>query len=102
MRSNPFWAGLQKDLEIEQVLMKSRETCGDLLRGTGFKENQRTTRLLSTHACAQVSAAMRKITIVVQLEKQLKKNRIATMMASVQNSHDYTSRCHLLSCREML
>ena len=61
-RSDRFWAGLSKDLMIEQVLMKSLKTSGGLTRGTGLKENQRTLWLLSMPVCAQVSAAMQSLT----------------------------------------
>ena len=56
-RSNHFWAGLCKDLMIEQVGMKSQKTGGGLKTGAGLRENQRTMWLLLMQACAQVSAA---------------------------------------------
>ena len=39
-RSERFWAGLSTDLVIEQVLMRSIKTSGDLTRGRGMNEIQ--------------------------------------------------------------
>eukprot|EP00745_Piridium_sociabile_P028799 TRINITY_DN4651_c0_g1_i2.p1 TRINITY_DN4651_c0_g1~~TRINITY_DN4651_c0_g1_i2.p1 ORF type:complete len:839 (-),score=172.35 TRINITY_DN4651_c0_g1_i2:728-3244(-) len=63
-RNDRFWAGLSKDLVIEQTLMKALKTNGGLTRGTGLKERQRTVWLLSMPACAQVNAHMQSLTRV--------------------------------------
>ena len=39
-RSDRKWAGLSKDLVIEQVLMRSMKTSGGLTRGRGMTEQQ--------------------------------------------------------------
>ena len=38
-RSNKFWAGLSSDLVIEQTLMRSLKTSGDLTHGSGMKKS---------------------------------------------------------------
>ena len=40
-RSDHFWAGLSPDIVIEQVLMRSLKTSGDLTRGLGMGESNR-------------------------------------------------------------
>ena len=54
-RSDRYWAGLSSDLIIEQVLMRSLKTSGDLTRGRGMTEQQRLRYLLSKPACADVN-----------------------------------------------
>ncbi len=50
-RSDRYWAGLQTDLVIEQVLMKNIKTCGGLTRGRGITEILRLLWVLSMPAC---------------------------------------------------
>ena len=61
-RSDRFWAGLSTDLVIEQVLMRSVKTTGNLTTGRGMGETQRTSWLLSMPACAEMNAAMQDFT----------------------------------------
>ena len=57
-RSNRLWAGLSTDLVIEQVLMRSLKTSGDLMRGRGMTKRQRVIWLLSMPTCAEMNRAM--------------------------------------------
>ena len=61
-RSDRFWAGLSTDLFIEQVLMRSVKSNGDMTRGRGMTEMQRNVWLLSMPACAQINEAMQQLT----------------------------------------
>ncbi len=61
-RSNRIWASLSTDLMIEQVLMRSMKTSGELTRGRGMTEQQRLTWLLSMPVCAEVNRAMQEFT----------------------------------------
>ena len=54
-RTNRLWAGLSSDLVIEQVLMRSLKTSGDLTQGRGVTDNQCLLWLLSRSACAEVN-----------------------------------------------
>ena len=56
------WAGLSPDLVIEQTLMRSLKSAGGLKRGTGFKVVQCNAYLFSPAACAEISAAVQKLT----------------------------------------
>ena len=53
-RSERFWAGLWSDLVIEQVLMRSIKSRGDLSRRRGMNENARTIWIHSMHHLAGV------------------------------------------------
>ena len=59
-RSDHHWAGLSTGLVIEQVLMRSIKTSGELTGGWGMTEQQRLTWLLSMPACAEVNRAVQK------------------------------------------
>ena len=61
-RSNRFWAGFSPDLVIEQVLMCSLKTSGDLTRGRGMIERQRAIWLLSMLVTTEVNRAMQDFT----------------------------------------
>ena len=61
-RSNNHWAGIFSDLFIEQVLMESIKSVGELTRGRGFQESTRLTWLLSMPACGEVHKAMQEVT----------------------------------------
>ena len=54
-RSDRMWAGLSSDLIIEQVLMRSMNTSGELTRGRGVTEQQRLLWLLLMQACSAVN-----------------------------------------------
>ena len=60
-RSDHAWAGLSTDLMIEQVLMRSMRTSGDLTRARGMTEQQRLTWLLAMPACAEENRAMQEL-----------------------------------------
>ena len=62
VRSDRKWAGLSKDLVIEQVLMTSMKTSGGLTRGRGMTEQQRLIWLLSMPVCAEINRAMLDLT----------------------------------------
>ena len=57
-RNDRFWAGLSKDLIIEQVPMRSIKTHGGLTRGKGMTENQRLVWILSMPVCASINETM--------------------------------------------
>ena len=57
-RSDRYWGGLSTDLVIEQVLMRSVKSQGELTRGRGMNASQRLVWLLSMPACAQVNLAI--------------------------------------------
>ena len=61
-RSDCFWAGLSTDLVIEQVVMRSVKTTGDLTRKRGMGETQRSYWLLSMPACAEMNVALQDLT----------------------------------------
>lgn len=61
-RSDRHWAGLFTDLIIEQVLMRSVKSSGELTRGRGLSENQRSQWLLSMPACAEVTNVINEFT----------------------------------------
>ena len=62
-RSDRFWAGLSKDLVIEQTLMRSMKSVGSLIHGRGIMDDQsRTKWLLSLPLCAKVNEAMQNFT----------------------------------------
>ena len=61
-RSERFWAGLWSDLVIEQVLMRSIKSRGDLSRRRGMNENARTIWIHSMHHLAGVHGAMSALT----------------------------------------
>lgn len=61
-RSDRHWAGLFTDLIIEQVLMRSVKSSGELTRGRGLSKNQRSQWLLSMPACAEVTNAINEFT----------------------------------------
>lgn len=61
-RSDRYWAGLSTDLMIEQVLMRSIKTSGELTRGSGLLETQRLVWAMSMPACAEVNEAMQTLT----------------------------------------
>ena len=52
---------------VEQVVWTFLKTSGAPTRDAGMKENQRTAQLLLMAACAQVSAALRSLKIVLHL-----------------------------------
>lgn len=60
-RSNRHWAGLPMDLVIEQVLMRSLKTSGELTRGRGMTEQQRLIWLLSMPACAETNRSTQEL-----------------------------------------
>ena len=47
---------------IEQTLMRSLKSTGELTRGTGFNDSQRNVNIFSRPACAEVSTAMQDFT----------------------------------------
>ena len=57
-RSNRFWAGLWSDLVIEQTLMLSIKSSGDLTRGRGFREDARHIWVMSISHTALVHELM--------------------------------------------
>ena len=57
-RTDRFWAGLPKDLVIEQVLMRALKTTGGLTHGRGMNETQRTRWLLTTPVFAHIDSEM--------------------------------------------
>ena len=57
-RTNKFWAGLGSDLVIEQCLMKSLKTSGELTRGSGINEEQRAHWTLSNPVTSKYNHAM--------------------------------------------
>ena len=61
-RSDKFWAGLSRDLVIEQTLMQSVKISGRLTRGRGMDELQRSIWLLSTAVTPEVNRAMQEFT----------------------------------------
>ena len=61
-RSDRFWAGLSTDLIIEQVLMRSVKTTGELTRGRGMSETQRLVRLMSMPPSADIYNSMQNLT----------------------------------------
>ena len=61
-RSDRFWAGLSTDLIIEQVLMRSVKTTGELTRGRGMSETQRLVWLMPMPACADIYNSMQNLT----------------------------------------
>ena len=61
-RSDRYWGGLSTDLVIEQVLMRSVKSQGEVTSGRGMNEIQRLLWLLSMPACAQVNVAIQTLT----------------------------------------
>ena len=61
-RSDRSWSGLSADLVIEQELMKSLKTAGELTRGSGMTEENRALWILSGPLCSQVSSNMKLVT----------------------------------------
>ena len=61
-RSERLWAGLWTDIVIEQVLMRSLKSRGDLTRGRGMTESVRQQWVYSMHACAAIHDAMTSLT----------------------------------------
>ena len=57
-RSDKFWAGLSSDLVIEQTLMRSLESTGDLTRGSGMTEHERVIWTMSSHVSSAYNCAM--------------------------------------------
>ncbi|CAG2207340.1 unnamed protein product [Mytilus edulis] len=68
-RSNRYWAGISSDLFIEQVLMRSVKTAGELTRGRGMTESQRSLWLMSMPACAEINQAMQDLSGVGYFSK---------------------------------
>ena len=87
-RGDRFWAGLSKDLVIEQVLMRSLKTAGGMTHGKRMAELQRTVWLLSTPACAEVNRAMQEVT-------QVTYETIEQHNGTTQARHREISRTHL-------
>ena len=61
-RSERYWAGLSMDLVIEQVLMRSLKSTGDVTRGRGMSETQMALWLMSLPAIAEMNNAMQQFT----------------------------------------
>ena len=61
-RSERLWAGLWTDIVIEQVLMRSLKSRGDLTRGKGMTESVRQQWVYNMHACAAIHDAMTSLT----------------------------------------
>ena len=57
-RSDQYWSGLWSDLVIEQTLMRSIKSRGDLTRGRGMDESVRHMWVLSLNHCAAIHGAM--------------------------------------------
>ena len=57
-RSDWFWAGLWTGLAIEQPLMRTAKSRGQLTRGRGMVESLLLLWILSVHKCAEVHEAM--------------------------------------------
>ena len=73
-RSDRHWAGLSPDLVIEQALMRTMKTSGNLTRGTGMGEVQRNAWLLSSPACAAYDAAVQHLTGVSYMTSEQHKD----------------------------
>ena len=56
-RSGRYWTGLSTDLVIEQVLMRTIKTTGELTRGRGMEELQRSQWVLSMPACSKFTGS---------------------------------------------
>lgn len=62
-RTERFWAGLSKDLVIEQTLMRTMKTTGGLVHGTGVMgEKQLNKWLLSLPVTATFNESMQEVT----------------------------------------
>ena len=62
-RTDRFWAGLSKDLVIEQTLMRTMKSVGGLTHGRGvMEEKSRTKWLMSLPLCATVNEAIQELT----------------------------------------
>ncbi|KAK6171638.1 hypothetical protein SNE40_018084 [Patella caerulea] len=63
-RSDRFWAGLPKDLVIEQSLMRTIKSIGGLVHGRGvMDEIQRNKWILSMPACSAINDAMTELSL---------------------------------------
>jgi len=61
-RSDRFWAGLPKDLVIEQTLMRTMKVSGGLVHGRGvMNENQRNKWLMTLPVLATINEAMQEL-----------------------------------------
>ena len=69
-----FWAGLSTDLEIEQVLMRSKKSVGGMTRRRGMSESQRAQWLLYMKACAERNNAMQEFTDQIVESKEQPKD----------------------------
>ncbi|MPC64518.1 hypothetical protein E2C01_058636 [Portunus trituberculatus] len=62
-RTERFWAGLSKDLVIEQTLMRTMKSAGGLVHGRGvLEEKQRNKWLLSLPVTATFNESMQELT----------------------------------------
>ncbi|KAK3709221.1 hypothetical protein QZH41_004579 [Actinostola sp. cb2023] len=95
-RSDRYWAGLSTDLIIEQVLMHSVKTTGELTRGRGMTETQRLVWLMSMPACAEVNSAMQSLTgVYYQTSKQHKDTTTARKQRDHNDIQELTSYLRL-------
>ena len=61
-RNNQCWAGLSRDVVIEQTLMRSLMSTGGLTRGSGMTENMRNLWTLSAPVTSEYNIAMQDFT----------------------------------------
>ena len=61
-RINKFWATLSFDLVIEQTLMRSLKSTGDLTHGSGMNEEQRSLWTMSMPITSEYNNAMQEFT----------------------------------------
>ena len=80
-RSDRFWAGLARDLTIEQTLMRTMKSTGGLTRGRGVDQKQRLKWLMALPACAEVNSAMQELTGTYYASSDQHKDLTKTRMA---------------------
>ena len=87
-RSDRCWSGLSPDLVIEQCLMRSLKTTGELTRGRGFSETQCHVWILAMPACAEMNSSMQQLINVKYSTSEQHKDAIDARIArDVKDTH---------------
>ena len=69
-RSDRFWASIWSDLAIEQVLMRSLKSKGDLTRGKGVTGSIRLIWLKAMHRCPEIHNSMSSLTSLLHVSSE--------------------------------
>ena len=95
-RSNQFWAGLSADLLIEQTLLMSLKSTGDLTRGRGMTKEQHSLWPMSIPVTSEYNNAMQEFnnfTYTTRQHKESTEARIKRDSSDLANIHAKLVTC---------